>query len=115
VLVIALVGLACPRAEPAGARPDAAPPEVATPTPTAAAALPPLELDCAVDADCALSGMEIVDGACCHGCLTQVANTRWKQRAEAFCQAHPGDSCPKKRCGSAAPPKCRNGKCTNDG
>jgi len=78
-----------------------------------AEALPPIEIDCAVDADCALSDIDIVGDACCPGCLTQVVNKRWKQRAEAFCAAHPAGSCPKKRCGEASPPTCRDGKCTN--
>jgi len=79
-----------------------------------AEALPPIEIDCAVDADCALSDIDIVGDACCPGRLTQVVNKRWKQRAEAFCAAHPAGSCPKKRCGEASPPTCRDGKCTND-
>lgn len=140
-LSIALIASACTGAEPRSAPPDparpgetpapasaaatpptpvpppVAPPETA-PTPAAptdvAGGLPPVTLDCDSDADCILSSIEIVDGACCFGCLVHVVNTSWKEQADAFCEAHPGSSCPKKRCGSAPAPKCRAGQCTND-
>lgn len=125
-LLIAAVALACSGAEPAGARPGATGPDVATPAPAAAKpevtpaaptptaeTLPPIELDCAVDADCTLGDIDPDDGACCPGCLTTISNTRWKQRAEAFCAAHPASGCPKKRCGEVPPPRCRDGQCTD--
>lgn len=78
------------------------------------ATFPPIDRACTSDADCVLSNLELIDGECCHGCMSTVSNKRWKERASAWCEAHVGHGCPKKRCGSAPPPTCRDGQCSNE-
>ncbi|HEX7604228.1 MAG TPA: hypothetical protein VF316_21565 [Polyangiaceae bacterium] len=94
-IVAAFVGiLACDKNVPAPASPETA----ASATSAPPRSIPPLETACTTDADCTVTGLELVDAAqtraCCPGCTNHAGSAAWKKSFDAACRASPPPMCP---------------------
>lgn len=94
---------------PASSRPRAPPSEA----PQARGLLPPLETDCAADADCELGWTHEIDGKCCDGTCSPAAATRaWVSKVAAICRgAGYSERCPDKKCHTPPAVVCRAKRC----
>jgi hypothetical protein len=103
-----------------GAPASTAPVPVASAVSTASApaaspsGLPPRDVACASDADCAYDHVYLIDGRCCAGtCSPEAASRRHVSAVEAAC-ARLGweeNRCPMKKCAAPPPLACRAGNC----
>jgi hypothetical protein len=76
--------------------------------------LPPRDVTCATDADCAYDRVYLIDGRCCAGtCSPEAASRRHVQAVEAACTRLGWEEsrCPMKKCVAPPPLACRAGTC----